>query len=353
MESTMMDIPLTVTSIMRYGTSVFGDKQVVTCTGTQAEVRRRSYAEAGERAARLANALRGLGVDGDQRVGTFMWNNAEHLEAYLAIPSMGAVMHTLNIRLASEQVGYIASHAGDYAVIVDESLVPLLAPVLEHTPEVRHVIVTGDPARTGDYVGALGGRSRSVHSYEELLSAAAPTFDWPAIDERSAAAMCYTSGTTGLPKGVVYSHRSTYLHSMGPCMSNAMAISQYDRILPVVPLFHANGWGLPYAALLAGAELVMPDRFMIPAAITALIQAERVTIGAGVPTIWQGVLAQLKAEGGSISTVRCLLSGGSALPESLMRAYSADYGVTMLHAWGMTETSPARLARPPAGRRVR
>jgi fatty-acyl-CoA synthase len=350
MESTMMDIPLTVTSIMRYGTSVFGDKQVATCTGTQGETRRRSYAEAGERAARLANALRGLGADGDQRVGTFMWNNAEHLEAYLAIPSMGAVLHTLNIRLAAEQVGYIANHAADHAVIVDESLVPLFAPVLEHTPEVRHVIVTGDPARIGEWGEVLGGRSRSVHSYEELLSAAAPSFDWPAIDERSAAAMCYTSGTTGLPKGVVYSHRSTYLHSLGPCMSSGMGVSQYDRVLPVVPLFHANGWGLPYACLFAGAELVMPDKFMVPAAITALIQAERVTIGAGVPTIWQGVLAHLKAGGGDISTVRTLLSGGSALPESLMRTYSDDFGVTMLHAWGMTETSPlGSIAHVPAG----
>jgi fatty-acyl-CoA synthase len=350
MDSTMMDIPLTVTSIMRYGTSVFGDKEVVTCTSPQATVRRRSYAEAGERAARLANALRALGVDGDQRVGTFMWNNAEHLEAYLAIPAMGAVMHTLNIRLSPDQAGYIASHADDYAVIVDDSLVPLFAQVLAHAPRVRHVIVTGEASRHPEWRAQLGGAGRSVWGYEEILAAAAPTFPWPSIDERSAAAMCYTSGTTGLPKGVAYSHRSTYLHSLAPCTVNSMGVCESDRILPVVPMFHANAWGLPYAALLAGADLVLPDRFMAPAAIVALLAAERATFGAGVPTIWQGVLAHLRAEGGDLSLLRMLLSGGSAVPEGLMRAYHDEFGIFVLQAWGMTETSPvASLARPPAG----
>jgi fatty-acyl-CoA synthase len=350
MESTMMDIPLTVTSIMRYGATTFGDKEVITCTGPQATTRRRSYAEAGERAARLAGALRQLGVDGDQRVATFMWNNAEHLEAYLAIPSMGAVMHTLNIRLSPDQVGYIAAHAGDYAVIVDDSLVPLFAPVLEHAPEIRHLIVTGDPARLGEHAAVLAGPGRSVHSYEELLAASSPSFPWPSVDERSAAAMCYTSGTTGQPKGVVYSHRSTYLHSLAPCMANGQGVSEYDRVLPVVPMFHANAWGLPYACLLAGADLIMPDKFMVPAAVVGLIEREKVTFGAGVPTIWLGVLAHLRAEGGDISALRMLLSGGSALPESLMRAYHDEFGVFMLHAWGMTEMSPlGSIAHEPAG----
>ena len=201
----MMDYPLTITTVMRYGTTVFGDKEVVTCAGDE-PVRRRSYATVGERAARLANALRSLGVDGDQRVGTFMWNNAEHLEAYLAIPSMGAVLHTLNLRLAADQVGYIATHAGDYAVIVDASLIPLIANVLPHAPTIRHVIVSG--AADEAALDTLACPGREVHSYEELLAAAPAAFDWPELDERSAAAMCYTSGTTGLPKGVVYSHRS-------------------------------------------------------------------------------------------------------------------------------------------------
>ena len=347
MDSTMMDFPLTVTSILRYGATAFSDKEVVTCAGDE-PARRRTYEAVGERVARLANGLRSLGVDGDQRVGTFMWNNAEHLEAYYAIPSMGAVLHTLNIRLSADQVGYIATHAGDYAVIVDACLIPLFAKVLPLAETVKHVIVSG-PASDGD-LQALAGPGRTVHSYEDLLAGAPASFDWPELNERSAAAMCYTSGTTGLPKGVVYSHRSMYLHSMGACLGNAFALSEQDRILPVVPQFHANAWGLAYAALLAGADLVMPDRFMTPAAIVNLIETEKVTVGAGVPTIWQGVLAHLRTVGGDISSLRTLVCGGSALPEAVMRAYAEECGVIMTHAWGMTETSPlGSIAHEPAG----
>jgi fatty-acyl-CoA synthase len=344
-----METPLTVTSIMRYGTTVFGDKEVVTCAG-DAPSRRRTYAAVGERAARLAGALRSLGVDADQRVATFMWNNAEHLEAYFAIPSMGAVLHTLNIRLSADQVGYIATHADDYAVIVDASLVPLFAKVLPYAESIKHVIVSGADPADDAMLDSLAGPGRSVHSYEELLAAAPAAFDWPELDERSAAAMCYTSGTTGLPKGVVYSHRSSYLHSMGACLGNAFAISDRDTIMPVVPQFHANAWGLAYAALLSGASLVMPDRFMVPAAIVKLIETEKVTIGAGVPTIWQGVLAHMRSVGGDLSSLRTLVCGGSALPEAVMRAYADEVGVIMTHAWGMTETSPlGSIAHPPAG----
>ena len=349
MDSTMMDIPLTITSIMRYGTTAYGNKEVVTCAGDMPS-RRRSYAALGERAARLAGALRSLGVDADQRVGTFMWNNAEHVEAYVAIPSMGAVLHTLNIRLSADQVGYIATHAGDYAVIVDASLIPLFAKVLPHAETIRHVIVSGASPEDEGVLDSLAGPGRSVHSYEDLLAAAAPAFDWPALDERSAAAMCYTSGTTGLPKGVVYSHRSAYLHSMGACLGNAFGVSERDVIMPVVPQFHANAWGLAYAALLSGADLVMPDRHMVPATLVKLIETEKVTIGAGVPTIWQGVLAHLRANGGDLSSLRTLVCGGSALPESVMRAYADEFGVVMTHAWGMTETSPlGSIAHEPAG----
>jgi fatty-acyl-CoA synthase len=343
----MMDFPLTITTIMRYGTTIFGDKEVVTCAGDEAP-RRRSYADVGERAARLANALRSLGVDGDQRVGTFMWNNAEHLEAYLAIPSMGAVLHTLNLRLAADQVGYIATHAGDHAVVVDASLIPLFAQVLPMAETIKHVIVAGPADEAA--LAALAGPGREVHSYEDLLAAASPDFDWPELDERSAAAMCYTSGTTGLPKGVAYSHRSSYLHSVTACTMNGLRVGEHDRIMPIVPQFHANAWGLPYAAMLSGADLVMPDRFMIPAAIVKLVETEKVTVGAGVPTIWQGVLAHLRASGGDISSLRTLVCGGSALPESVMRAYSDEYGLVMTHAWGMTELSPlGSIAREPVG----
>jgi fatty-acyl-CoA synthase len=341
MRSTMMDIPLTVTSIMRYGTSVFGDREVVTCTGDS--VRRRSYAEVGRRAARLAHALRDLGVDADQRVGTFMWNNAEHLEAYLAIPSMGAVLHTLNIRLDPAEIGYIATHADDYAVIVDSSLLEKFAEVLPHAPGIKHVIVSGPSAV--DLPGVV------VHSYEDLLAGSLDVFDWPLLDERSAAAMCYTSGTTGHPKGVVYSHRSAYLHSIAACLGNAFGISEQDRVLPVVPMFHANAWGLAYAALLCGAALVMPDRYLQPEPLLRLIATERVTVPGGVPTIWLGILGHVRAGGAAdMSSVRLVICGGSAVPHALQAAFAEEFGVRIVQAWGMTETSPlASVANVPPG----
>ena len=348
MRSTMMDVPLTVGAILRYGVTAFGNREVVTWAGDEVPARRRTYAAVGERAARLANALRSLGVDADQRVGTFMWNNAEHLEVYLAVPSMGAVLHTLNIRLSADQVGYIATHAGDYAVVVDASLIPLFAKVLPHAETVRHVIVSGEADEAS--MGSLEGQGRSVHVYEDLIGAASRTFDWPDVAERSAAAMCYTSGTTGLPKGVVYSHRSTYLHSLGPCFGNTFALSEQDRVMPIVPMFHANAWGLAYAALLAGADIVLPDRFMQPASLIRMIETEKVTLGAGVPTIWAGMLAALRTSGGDLSSVTRLVCGGSALPEAIMRAYETEFGVRMIHAWGMTETSPlGSVANAPVG----
>ncbi len=346
MRSTMMDVPLTIASIMRYGTSIFGDREVATWTGSG--TRRRSYAEAGRRAAQLANALRRLGVDGDQRVGTFMWNNAEHLEAYLAVPSMGAVLHTLNIRLAAADVGYIATHAEDHTVIVDASLVPTFAKILPQAPTIRNVIVSGSPLAETPGADELSGAN--VYDYEELIAAEAESHPWPVLDERSAAAMCYTSGTTGHPKGIVYSHRSSYLHSMGACLGNAFAISERDRVLPVVPMFHANAWGLAYAALISGADLIMPDRHLQPVTLVRLIEDERVTVAGGVPTIWAGVLAHMRAEGGDLSSLRLVVCGGSAVPHALQASYESELGVRILQAWGMTETSPlASVANPPPG----
>jgi acyl-CoA synthetase (AMP-forming)/AMP-acid ligase II len=344
--STMMDVPLTVTALMRYGTSAYGDSEVVTATADG--VRRQSYAQTGARAARLANALRELGVDGDQRVATLLWNNAEHLEAYLAVPSMGAVVHTLNLRLDPAQIGYIANHAGDHVIITEPTLVPLLAKVLPHLTTVRHIVLTGPPG--GETADPLVGAGHEVHQYEELLGAAPETFRWPEIDERSAAAMCYTSGTTGTPKGVVYSHRSTYLHSMGVCLGNVFGLSDQDRVLPVVPMFHANAWGLAYASVLSGADLIMPDRFLQPEPLVRLIEAERPTIAGAVPTIWGGLLQYVRANGGDLSSLRLVPCGGSAVPHSLMEAFEKELGVTILHAWGMTETSPlGSVARPPRG----
>ncbi|MGH3658787.1 MAG: long-chain-fatty-acid--CoA ligase, partial [Micromonosporaceae bacterium] len=338
----MMDFPLTVGGIMRYGTTVYADSEVV--TATEDGVRRISYGELGRRVSRLAGALRRLGIDADQRVATFQWNNAEHLEAYLAVPSMGAVLHTLNIRLFPDQLIYIANHAEDQVVIVDSSLIPLLARVLPEMRTVRHVIVVGD----GD-VEPLRAAGLPIHAYEELLAAEADSFDWPdAIDERSAAAMCYTSGTTGNPKGVVYSHRTAYLHSMAVCMSGVMGIGPADRVLPIVPMFHANAWGLPYAAMLAGAALVLPDRFLQAAPLVRLIEAERPTVAGAVPTIWNDLLRHLEEQGGDISSLRLVPCGGSAVPESMMRTFWDRHGVRIVQAWGMTETSPVgSMAHPP------
>jgi fatty-acyl-CoA synthase len=349
MRSTMMDIPLTITAILRHGTTAYRGSQVVTLT--PAGVRSRSYAETGARAAQLARALRSLGVDGDQRVATLMWNNAEHLEAYLAIPSMGAVMHTLNLRLDPHVIAYIADHAGDEVVIVDPSLVPLLAKVLPDVPGIRHVIVTAEPGEA-EFVppAELAELGRPVHSYEALLAAQPATFDWPDVDERSAAAMCYTSGTTGHPKGVVYSHRSMHLHSMAVCMGGVMGLSEADRVLPVVPMFHANAWGLPYAAVMSGADLIMPDRFLQPEPLVRLIEGERPTVAGAVPTIWNGLLQYVRAHGGDLSSLRLVPCGGSAVPHSLQEAYEKELGVRILQAWGMTETSPlGSVAHPPAG----
>ncbi|MDA3649096.1 long-chain fatty acid--CoA ligase [Saccharopolyspora indica] len=344
MFSTMQDGSLTIARILEQGSGPHGaSAQVITWTGEGS--RRRTYADVGRRAAQLAHALRGLGVTGDQRVGTFMWNNAEHLEAYLAVPAMGAVLHTLNIRLFPEQLVYVVNHAEDEVVVVDTTLLPLFGKLLPELKTVRHVVVAG-----GGAAGLEAPQGVQVHDYEELLAAQPIEFDWPELDERSAAAMCYTSGTTANPKGVVYSHRSIYLHSMQVCMTDGMALSQADRALAVVPMFHAMSWGLPYAAFMVGASIVMPDRFLQPGPLVEMTAAERPTMAAAVPTIWQGVLQHLATDPHDVSSLREVVVGGAACPPSLMRTFEEEYGIPVLHAWGMTETSPlGSVARPPAG----
>jgi len=344
MQSTMPITPLTVAEILRYAVTVHGDRIVTTATGDG--FRHATYREVGQRAARLANALRRLGIDGDQRVATFMWNNQEHLEAYVAIPSMGAVLHTLNIRLFPEQIEFVAYEAEDQVVIVDVSLIPILAPVLPSMETVHTVIVVGD----GD-LAALETSRKQVLRYDDLLAAESDQFEWPEIDENSAAAMCYTSGTTGHPKGVVYAHRSSYLHSMAACSGNGLGLSFADKALAIVPMFHANAWGIPYAALMAGADLVLPDRFMDATSMVRLIETQRPTVAGAVPTIWNDVMHVLDREPGhDISSLRLVACGGSAVPLSLMQTFEKNYGVQIRQLWGMTETSPmATLAWPAPG----
>jgi fatty-acyl-CoA synthase len=346
-KSTMQDVPLTIGRLLRHVEQVYPDTEVV--TATEGGSRRRTYAEVSARASRLANALRALGIDGDQRVATFMWNNVEHLEAYLAVPSMGAVLHTLNIRLFPEQLTYIANHAEDQVVIVDASLVGPFAKLLPTFTTVRHVLVAGPEAADAD-LSAIEAAGVSVGLYEDALAEAADDFDWPDLDERDAAAMCYTSGTTGNPKGVVYSHRSAYLHSMAVAMGDGMGLTPYDTVLPIVPMFHANAWGLPYAALMVGAGLVMPDRWLQPEPLTRIIAEERVTMSGAVPTIWNDILVHADQHDADLSSIRLVPCGGSAVPRSLQQALLERHGVRVIQAWGMTETSPvASVAWPPPG----
>jgi fatty-acyl-CoA synthase len=340
MLSTMQDFPLTITSIFRHGRSVYGGSEVVTFEGESS--RRATFAEVGDRTDSLAAALKRLGIGEGDRVGTFAWNTQEHLEAYFAVPSMGAVLHTLNIRLFPEQLTYVVNHAEDRVVLVDASLVPLLAKVAKDLKTVEHFVLIG----SGDAT-ALGD---SVLSYEELLAAEEGGFDWPEVDERSAAAMCYTSGTTGNPKGVVYSHRSTFLHSLAECSGASFGLSESDRILPIVPMFHANAWGLPYAGWMTGADFIMPGRFLQGEPLCKLIEAERPTISGAVPTVWADILRYADANEVDFSSIRLVPCGGSAVPRHLMEAFQERHGVRIIQAWGMTETSPlGAVAHPPKG----
>jgi fatty-acyl-CoA synthase len=339
--STMQESPLTIAALMNHGAAVYAESVVETFEGET--VRRATYAEVATRAARLAGGLSALGVRPGDRVGTFLWNTQEHLEAYLAVPSMGAVLHTLNLRLFAEQLEYVVNHAEDKVVVVDATVVPVLAKVAPALTTVEHYVLIGDADTSG--LGEV-----PVHRYEELLAAAPAEFDWPEIDERAAAAMCYTSGTTGNPKGVVYSHRSTYLHSMAVAAGNAFGITENDRILPVVPMFHANAWGLPYAGWLAGTDFVMPGRFLQAEPLARMIETSRPTLAGAVPTIWNELLRHVDEHPTDLSSLRIVPCGGSAVPLALMQAFWERHGVRIVQAWGMTETSPvAAVAHPPKG----
>jgi len=341
--STMQDdFQLTTTAILEHGSRVYGASECVTWQGTGA--RRASYAELAANAGRLANALTGLGISAGDRVGTLCWNQQEHLDAYFAVPGMGAVLHTLNLRLPAGQLAHIINHAEDKVVIVDGTLLPLLAAVSSQLKTVEAYVVIG----AGD--ASVLGTELPVHSYAELVAAASPSYQWPALNEKSPAAMCYTSGTTGDPKGVVYSHRSTYLHALATLSTTVTGANEADRALVVVPMFHVNAWGIPYASFLSGSSMLMPGPHMTPAALCDITEAERATLIAAVPTLWAGILQVGAEREVDLSSVRMGTSGGAAIPRSLMAAFQDKYGLRIIQGWGMTETSPVGgMAHPPAG----
>ena len=331
------DYPLTLHHVLDRMRRLYADSEVVSVSG--GERTRASYAQVVERSERLAGALADLGVEPGDRVATFAWNTRQHLEAYLAVPCMGAVLHTLNVRLFADQLTYIVNHAEDRVILVEDSLIPVLEKLAPTFESVEHYVVIGD--------GDAGELPRALR-YEELLDAQSPGYDFPALDDRQAAGLCYTSGTTGNPKGVLYSHRSNILHALGQCMVDSIGVSADDRVMPVVPMFHANAWGVPYGSTVTGADLVMPGANLKPEALAALIQEERVTLSAAVPTIWMDLLRYADEHRPDLSSLRAVISGGSAVPLALMQEFEERHGVRIIQAWGMTETSPlGSTARPP------
>ncbi len=329
--STMMDEPLTIHQILWRIERLFPSKEVVT-QRAEGEPRRATYGDVARRATELAAALSRFGIQPGDRVATFAWNTQTHLECYFAIPCMAAVLHTINVRLFDDQLDYIINHAEDRVIFCDRSVLPVLERIADRIPRVELVVLMNEGPEPA---GALP----NVVDYEEFLLSGDQSFAWPALDERSAAAMCYTSGTTGNPKGVVYSHRSTMIHTLAQGLPNGMGISERDRVMYAVPMFHVNAWGMPFAAALNGAAQVMCDRFLDPEHVFNLLESERVTLAAGVPTIWIGMLNLMQRTGRRLPHLRAIVSGGAAVPPYLISGY-ARMGIELIHAWGMTELSP-------------
>ncbi|TVS19627.1 MAG: fatty-acid--CoA ligase [Gammaproteobacteria bacterium] len=340
MKSTMMDMPLSIQMILEHGRKLHSTSRVASFDGQQFEIS--CFGDIALRAEALAAGLTALGVSRGECVATYCWNRQEHLEAYLAVPCMGSVLHTLNIRLLPEQVARIMVHAGDRVLIVDRSLLPQLAPVLNEVATLEHVLVVGG---VSDDLPALRA---SVVSYEDVLGSLLESYDWTEPDERDAAVVCYTTGTTGDPKGIVYSHRSVFLHTLATLGRDTFGIGQDDRILLLPSMFHANAWGLPYSAWFAGADLLLPREYLKPTDLRRMIDLERPTITALVPTLMNDLLREDESEPLDLSCFRAIVSGGSAVSPGLIRRVRDRWGVPMLQGWGMTETSPmCCLSIPP------
>ena len=351
----MMSQPLLISSIIQYADRYFGATEIVS-RRVEGDLHRYTWRDCHRRTRRLANALAALGVGMGDRAGTIAWNGYRHLEAYYAVSGSGAVLHTINPRLHPEQIAYMLNHAEDRVLLFDLTFLPLVEAVAPHCPQVRAWV-----AMCGPESMPPGSRLEPLLCYEELLDAASDAYEWPLFDENSASSLCYTSGTTGNPKGALYSHRSTLLHSYASVMPDALNVSARDTVLPVVPMFHVNAWGLPYSVPLTGARLVFPGPALDGKSLYELFEQEKVSFSAGVPTVWHGLLNYVRENRLAFSTFRRTVIGGAACPPAMMAALRDDYGIEAVHAWGMTEMSPLgtvstlqekHLSLPPAQQRA-
>ena len=321
MQGLMMDMPLQISQLIRHADRHHGDVEIVSKLVDGGAIHRYTYHDAHTRARKLANALKRLGVQSNDRVATLAWNGHRHFEIYYAVAGSGAVIHTINPRLFPDQVTYIANHAEDKVVFYDTTFAPLVEKVRPQLKSVKHWVAMND-------------------EYEKLIAPESDRYEWPLFDENTAACLCYTSGTTGNPKGALYSHRSTIIHAYGSAMPDALNLSARDVVLPVVPMFHVNAWGLPYACAMTGAKIVFPAQHLDGKSLHQLFESEEVTVSAGVPTVWLGLLTYMKEQKLRFSTLKRVVIGGSACPPAMLRTFQDEYGVHVLHAWGMTEMSP-------------
>jgi fatty-acyl-CoA synthase len=337
MNGQMMQLPLLISSLIVHAERHHGDAEIVS-RRVEGDIHRETYRELAARSRRMANALAALGVKMGDRVATLAWNGYRHMELYYAVSGSGAVLHTINPRLHPDQIIYIADHAEDQVLCFDMSFLPLIQAVAGKTKTIKAFVAMTDRAHMP--APEVAATIPNLLCYEELVDSSSDRFDWPSFDENTASSLCYTSGTTGNPKGVLYSHRSTVLHTFAIALPDALNLSASDTVLPVVPMFHVNAWGLPYAACMTGARLVFPGAGLDGKSLYELFESEKVTLSAGVPTVWQGLLAYVEGNGLKFSTMNRTVIGGSACPPAMMRKFGDLFGVHVLHAWGMTEMSP-------------
>jgi fatty-acyl-CoA synthase len=346
MNGLMMQQPMLISTLLTHAERNHGDQEIVSWR-VEGDLHRQTYCELGQRARRMANALAARGIRFGDRVGTLAWNGYRHMELYYAVSGSGAVLHTLNPRLHADQVAWIADHAEDQVLFFDLTFLPLIEAIASRVRTIKAFVAMTDRAHMPAFTTVP-----NLLCYEELIDTHSPEFDWPTFDENTASSLCYTSGTTGNPKGALYSHRSTVLHTYAAALPDAFNCSARDVILPVVPMFHVNAWGLPYVACMVGAKLVFPGPRLDGKALYELFEGEGVTLSAGVPTVWHGLLAHVDANELSFSTMRRTVIGGSACPPAMMSAFQDRYAVEVLHAWGMTEMSPLGTVCTPKSKHL-